>query len=149
MPHGFRSVSDNGISTAAASTGCAPSHSAIVGTGPGSGSPGLSDNGRVHCGGPFSGTSTAEVRTPSTTSALPSPSSRIVTAVTTLARPWRNTHASMRNGPTCVTGRLRAERFVDTTQPSGSAANPPQRPPTLSSIVSNAPARRPPDGPRR
>jgi len=31
----------------------------------------------------------------------------------------------MRNGPTWFTGRLRAERFVDTTQPSGNAAKPP------------------------
>ena len=44
---------------------------------------------------------------------------------------------------------VRAERFVDTTQPSGSAASPPHRPPTLSSIVSSAPPRTPPFGPRR
>ena len=60
------------------------------------------------------------------------------------AFPARSTVLRSRSGPTARCGVNVMVRLVETTQPSGSAASPAQKPPTLSHIVSSAPVRMPP-----
>ena len=155
MPHGLRSVVARGRSRrVCASTARAPSqsvHRQVVGASRRIADPqrtlphrrpvlGHEDRGREHAVG--------DERVVVARVARSRPS------VTTLLRPLRRTpRLDARADPSVRGAPCARARFVDTTQPSGSDARPPQTPPAESSIVRSAPARTAPlrraDGRRR